>query len=54
MHTALSKVGHRPWPIPSIERKTMLDTHGIALHGAPLLHFARRIDVIVWNGERVG
>jgi hypothetical protein len=32
----------------------MLDTHGIEVRGPPLLHFAQRIDVVVWNGERLG
>ncbi|HEX7452429.1 MAG TPA: DUF2071 domain-containing protein [Polyangiaceae bacterium] len=50
-------VHHLPWPLQSakatIERNTMLDAHGISVHGAPLLHFARRLDVVVWNGERL-
>jgi uncharacterized protein YqjF (DUF2071 family) len=50
-------VHHQPWPlqsaVASIERNTLLKTHGIVVHEPPpLLHFARRLDVIVWNAER--
>lgn len=52
-----NEVHHLPWPLQAaratIERNTMLGAHGIALQGAPLLHFARRIDVVVWDGERL-
>lgn len=52
-----NEVHHLPWPLQSaeatIERNTMLETHGISVSGAPLLHFARRLDVVVWNGERL-
>ena len=50
-------VHHLPWPLQSaeatIERNSMLDPHGISVRGAPLLHFARRLDVVVWDGERL-
>jgi uncharacterized protein YqjF (DUF2071 family) len=50
-------VHHHPWPLQSavaqIERNTVLATHGISIREPPaLLHFARRLDVIVWNAER--
>jgi uncharacterized protein len=50
-------VHHHPWPLQSavatIERNTLLDSHGLAIREPPhLLHFARRLDVIVWNAER--
>ena len=52
-----NEVHHFPWPLQSAEatilRNTMLDTHGIVVDGTPLLHFARRLDVVVWNGERL-
>lgn len=53
-----NEVHHQPWPLQSaaveIERNTLLQTHGIAIHEPPThLHFARRLDVVVWNGERV-
>jgi uncharacterized protein len=50
-----NEVHHLPWPLQSadavIERNSMLDGHGISLQGRPLLHFARRLDVVVWDGE---
>jgi uncharacterized protein YqjF (DUF2071 family) len=51
-------VHHAPWPLQSAEatisRNTFFELHGVALRGPPpLLHFARRLDVVVWNGERV-
>ena len=52
-------VHHHPWPLQSavatIERNTFSDVHGIPIREPPpLLHFARRLDVIVWNAERAG
>lgn len=52
-------VHHAPWPLRKAEAdlrvNTMLSSHGLAVSGGPaLLHFARRIDVVVWSGERVG
>jgi uncharacterized protein YqjF (DUF2071 family) len=51
-------VQHAPWPLQSaeahIERNTMFGSHGLAVEPRPpILHFARRIDVVVWSGERV-
>ena len=51
-------VHHAPWPLQSaeaiIERNTMFEFHGISVEARPpLLHFAKRVDVVVWNGERV-
>jgi uncharacterized protein YqjF (DUF2071 family) len=51
-------VHHPPWPLQKAEARfkenTMAESHGLELKGAPaLLHFARRIDVVVWSGERV-
>jgi hypothetical protein len=31
----------------------MLDGHGLTVDGPPLVHFARRLDVVVWDGERL-
>ena len=50
-------VHHHPWPLQSasaeIEHNALLQTHGISVQGPPaLLHFARRLDVVVWNAER--
>jgi len=52
-------VHHLPWPLQSaeaeIDRNTMFESHGLRVQGhvQPLLHFARRIDVVVWNAESV-
>jgi uncharacterized protein len=50
-------IHHLPWPLQSaealIERNTMFAVHGLTVEGPPpLLHFAKRLDVIVWNAER--
>ncbi len=50
-------VHHHAWPLQaaqaSIEKNTMLEWHGIVVNQPPpLLHFARRLDVVVWNAER--
>ena len=50
-------VHHPPWPLQSavadIERNTLFAAHGISIQAAPsLLHFARRLDVVVWNAQR--
>ncbi len=52
-----NEVHHVPWPLQRAEadfqRNTYLSCHGLAVDGAPVtLHFARRIDVIVWKGDR--
>jgi uncharacterized protein len=51
-------IHHCPWPLrpaeASIEINTVAHANGLALPSAPpLLHFARKIDVIVWWPERV-
>lgn len=49
-------VHHVPWPLQRSEAhvtlNTLLEPHGIGVTGAPLCHFARRVDVVVWNAER--
>lgn len=54
-----NEVHHAPWPLQKAKAdlrvNTMLSSHGLEVSGGPvLLHFARRIDVVVWSGERVG
>ncbi|MFN7960699.1 MAG: DUF2071 domain-containing protein [Thermoanaerobaculia bacterium] len=54
-----NEVHHIPWPLQraeaEIEQNSMLECHGLAVSGPPAwLHFSRRIDVVVWGGERVG
>lgn len=51
-------VHHAPWPLQAaradITSNTMLRHHGLPVEGPPqLLHFARRLDVVVWRAERV-
>ncbi|MEP7052331.1 MAG: DUF2071 domain-containing protein [Pseudomonadota bacterium] len=53
-----NEVHHLPWPLQraemEIERNTFFDFHGLAQPtSAPILHFAERIDVVVWSGERL-
>lgn len=50
-------VHHLPWPLQTaradIRVTTILDFHGLQVQGPPpLLHFAKRIDVVVWSAER--
>jgi uncharacterized protein YqjF (DUF2071 family) len=53
-----NEVHHAPWPLQPAEatlrENTMLAVYGFAMTDPPaLLHFARRLDVVVWNGEPV-
>lgn len=52
------EIHHVPWPLQlaeaEIEVNTVVAAHGLTLPPqAPLLHFARRLDVIVWPLEQV-
>lgn len=52
------EIHHTPWPLQpaaaQITTNTMPQAHGIDLPAtAPLLHFARRLDVVVWPLRRV-
>jgi uncharacterized protein YqjF (DUF2071 family) len=51
------EIHHRPWPLQHAQaefaRNTMAESIGIALEQQPLLHFARRQDVLVWPPARV-
>lgn len=53
-----NEVHHRLWPLQRakvhIRENTMLEFHGLKVTGPPLVHFARRIDAVVWPGERLG
>lgn len=46
------EIHHAPWPLQpaeaELEARRMTEALGVRLEGAPLLHFARRLDVIVW------
>lgn len=52
-HLYRAEIDHRPWPLQpaeaEIEVNTMAAAANVALPTAPpLLHFARRLDVVVW------
>jgi uncharacterized protein YqjF (DUF2071 family) len=51
-----NEVHHAPWPLQraqaEIVENTMAECHGLRVSGAPLLHYAHRLDVVVWSGER--
>jgi len=51
------EIHHPPWPLQEAEAEftgnTMAEALGIALISRPLLHFARRQDVLVWPPQRV-
>ena len=54
-----NEVHHAPWPLQraelELETQSMLAFHGIAASGPPAqLHFARRLDVVVYPGVSVG
>lgn len=49
-----AEVHHHPWPLQraeaEIERNDLLAPHGIRVTGPPaLLHFSRKLDVVVWS-----
>lgn len=51
------EIDHAPWPLQPAEAEiahnSMAAPLGLRLDGPPLLHFARRIDVVAWGLERV-
>jgi len=51
-----SDVSHDPWPLQparaEIDENHMTDALGLPLVGAPLLHFARRLEVRAWWARR--
>jgi uncharacterized protein YqjF (DUF2071 family) len=53
-----AEIHHEPWPLQpasaELERNDLLAVHGIEAGGSPaLLHFSRRLEVVVWPLERV-
>lgn len=53
-----TEVHHAPWPLQRAEASVAINTisaaGGLPVAGPPpLLHFARRVDVVVWDGVRV-
>jgi uncharacterized protein YqjF (DUF2071 family) len=60
MHKRLyrANIHHWPWPLQQaggvIQRNTVTQAHGFALPEVePLMHYAERLDVLVWALERV-
>lgn len=53
-----AEINHDPWPLQPAEAditcNTMTKPFGIELTGAPLLHFARCLDMVTWLPERLG
>jgi hypothetical protein len=53
-----AEVHHTQWPLQDaagqVETDALLSTHGLGVRGAPLLHFSRGVDVVVWPLEKVG
>ncbi|HMO56500.1 MAG TPA: DUF2071 domain-containing protein [Roseiflexaceae bacterium] len=51
------EIHHAPWPLQPaealIEINSMTAPLGLTLQGAPLLHYAQRLDVVAWLPERV-
>jgi uncharacterized protein YqjF (DUF2071 family) len=51
------EIHHDPWPLQpaqaEIRKNTMADPLGVHLEGAPLLHFAKRLDVVAWWPRRL-
>ena len=52
------EIHHEPWPLQdaeaTIQENSVAETAGIALpEEAPLLHFARRVRVLIWAIERI-
>ena len=51
-------IHHPPWPLQEasaeIEMNTMAEPLGIQLKERPLLHFARRQDVLIWRRGLIG
>ena len=47
-----SVVNYSPWPLfaaeAEIETNTVAEAYGLHLDGAPMLHFAKRLDVVAW------
>lgn len=53
------EVHHHPWPLQKAEAEIHANTYcseqGLAVAGPPaVLHFAKRIDVVVWNPAAIG
>ena len=56
-HIIRGEIHHAPWPLQRAEAElvsnTMTESLGMALSARPLLHFARRQDVLVWPPQKL-
>ncbi len=56
-HVICAEIHHLPWPLQRAEAvlasNTMAQSLGLSLAGAPLLHFSRRQDVLVWPPRKL-
>lgn len=56
-HILRADINHDPWQLQlaeaEITENTMASAQGITLSGSPILHFARRTDMVNWAPERV-
>jgi uncharacterized protein YqjF (DUF2071 family) len=57
--TWFADIHHRPWPLQraagTVVARDVAAAGGVALpDGAPLLHYADRLDVVVWPPRRAG
>ena len=51
-----AEIHHPPWPLQRAKAQIDLNTTppaGLEPHGEPLLHYARRQDVLIWPLQRV-
>jgi uncharacterized protein YqjF (DUF2071 family) len=50
-----AEIAHAPWPLQpadaALRHNTMAAPLGLALEERPLLHYARRLDVVIWPPE---
>jgi uncharacterized protein YqjF (DUF2071 family) len=56
LHVQRAEIHHPPWPLQPAEAdiatNTMAAEIGLVLNGDPLLHYARRQDVVFWRLQR--
>jgi hypothetical protein len=49
---SFADIHHMPWPLQraevEIERNDMLAANRLSADGAPIVHFAKRLDVVIW------
>jgi uncharacterized protein YqjF (DUF2071 family) len=52
------EIAHARWPLQaaeaSLDAAALAQSHGLVLEGTPLLHFARRQEIVTWRPKRIG